>query len=200
MSLIRYEGQVVKPPKTLSLWSGGWSEGTDSVPLDASREHFFNPQAPLGFSGSSQSHILIFSALMPTLSCPHKMRALTFPRNHSPILLPIGEITVVVAALLCIFHSDTAPETLVSSAPDSYSLGSVLTPAHSPQRPPSPSSILCCIIAQSDWVDGSRGSHLPLDQVLTEELSLCSIYRRGINRCAVNLFFLKRDFTTGENF
>lgn len=45
----------------------------------------------------------------------------------------------------------------------------------------------------------SSGSHLPLDQVLIEP-SLCSIYRHGINWCAVNLFFLKRDFYTGENF
>lgn len=85
MSLIQYKDQAVKPPRTLSLWSSGWSEGTDSEPLDAYGEHFFNLQALLGSSsGSSQSHTLIFSALMPTLSCPYKMKALTFPSNHTP--------------------------------------------------------------------------------------------------------------------
>lgn len=50
MSLIQYKGQVVKPPRTLSLWRCGWSESTDSMPLDAYGEHFFNLLALLGSS------------------------------------------------------------------------------------------------------------------------------------------------------
>lgn len=68
-----------------------------------------------------------------------------------------------------------------------------------PHRPLGPAAA-CVVFAQRDPEAGSSGSHLPLDQVLTEEPSLCSIYRHRINWCAVNLFFLKRDFHTGENF
>lgn len=85
----------------------------------------------------------------------------------------------------------------------------VLLDAHSwqadlPSPPAVPHRLLgpaaACIIVQGDPEARSSGSHLPLDQLLTEEPSLCSIYRHRINWCAVNLFFLKRDFHTGENF
>lgn len=73
-----------------------------------------------------------------------------------------------------------------------------------PQFPTAPRLLgpaaACLNFAQEDPEAGSSGSHLPLDQVLTEEPSLSSIYRHRINWCAVNLFFLKRDFHTGENF
>lgn len=56
------------------------------------------------------------------------------------------------------------------------------------------------VLEQGEPEAGSSGSYLSPHQVLMEEPSLCSIYRHGINWCAVNLFFLKRDFHTGESF
>lgn len=55
------------------------------------------------------------------------------------------------------------------------------------------------VLAQGDLQLG-QWQRLSLHQVLTEEPALCSIYRRRINWCVVNLFFLKRDLHTGESF
>lgn len=71
-------------------------------------------------------------------------------------------------------------------------------PLGTPHKPLGP--VAARVLIQRDPEAGSSGSHLSLDQVLTAEPSLCSIHRRRINWCAVNLFSLKRDFHTGENF
>lgn len=95
-----------------------------------------------------QSALSAFPVLIPMLSYPCKRRALTFPSNCSPTLLPM-----VVAALLCASHSSTAPDTgeLYTRVLQS-GLNATSCP-HSSKTPPNPpqysSASLC---SQTGWL------------------------------------------------
>lgn len=84
-----------------------------------------------------QSALSAFPVLIPMLSYPCKRRALTFPSNCSPTLLPM-----VVAALLCASHSSTAPDTgeLYTRVLQS-GLNATSCP-HSSKTPPKPTPVL----------------------------------------------------------